>query len=311
MRKRILVGKDLREEPPTKDFAFPIYVTDDSLFNFEQNILACHWHSDLEMTVVHAGQMEYHINDKVFTAEKGTGILANAGVLHFAYPLNGEDCSYSAVIFQPRLIYGYEGSATERRYMDSILHNPKLDAVFFQESIPWQREALSAILHVAELYRKGEVGHELLITGEMCRFWALLYQNLGDEAWGEVPASITTLKGILSFLHENYDKKLSLEQLAGAGSVSKGECCRLFQKTLKQSPFSYLHFYRIQKSIPLLLRGKLNITEISECVGFHGVSYFSEIFKKVMACSPRDYRKQATGQLSLQGKGDWREQEQR
>lgn len=292
-RKRILVGEDLREEPQRKNFAFPILAHEDSLFNFEQNMLACHWHSDLEITVVQKGQMEYHVNDKVFTAREGTGLMANAGALHFAYPMNGEDCSYIAVIFQPRLIYGYEGSAAERRYMDSILHNPKLDAVFFDQNIPWQREAMAIIPRVAELFRENPVGYELLIISEMCRFWVLLYQNLGDEAWGEMPASITTLKGILSLIHENYNQKLSLGQLAKAGNISKGECCRLFQKTLKQAPFAYLNFYRIQKSIPLLLQGELNITEISECVGFRGASYFSEVFKKVMNCSPREYRKQA------------------
>lgn len=293
MRKRIYVDKDLREEQPTRDYAFPLYVTEDSLFNYEHNMLSCHWHSDLEITIVIKGEMEYHINDKVFIAGEGTCLMANANALHFAIPVNGEDCSYNAVIFNPQIIYGYEGSAIEQRYISSVLHNPNLDAVLFTTEIPWQQEILSAVSRVVKLYQEKAIGYELLIASEMCRFWSLLYANLDVGEKGEIQTSIATLKDILSFIHANYNKKLTLAQIAGAGNISRGECCRLFQKTLKQSPFAYLHYYRIQKSLPLLTQGERNITEISENVGFNGVSYFSEVFKKIMHCTPRDYKKRS------------------
>jgi AraC family transcriptional regulator, melibiose operon regulatory protein len=85
---------------------------------------------------------------------------------------------------------------------------------------------------------------------------------------------------------------LTLEELALSCNISKSECCRFFKKVMRQSPFEYLLRYRIQKSVPPLLMGQeLNITEISESTGFASASYYSEIFRRLMYCSPTEYRK--------------------
>ena len=80
--------------------------------------------------------------------------------------------------------------------------------------------------------------------------------------------------------------------LAAAGNISKSECCRFFKKVMRQTPFEYLLRYRIQKSVPLLLSAEMNVTEVAEAVGFVGPSYYSEIFRRWMDCSPTEYRKQ-------------------
>ncbi|MCU0080609.1 helix-turn-helix domain-containing protein [Extibacter muris] len=49
--------------------------------------------------------------------------------------------------------------------------------------------------------------------------------------------------------------------------------------------------YRIQKSLSLLVSDTYTITEIANQVGFSGSSYYSEVFRKYMHCSPREYKK--------------------
>ena len=99
------------------------------------------------------------------------------------------------------------------------------------------------------------------------------------------------MKKILAFIQDNYAQKITLTDIADAAHVSKSECCRLFKKVMKQTPVSYLIDYRIQKSIPLLLTKSLNITQIAESVGFGNSSYFSEMFRRVLHCSPSDYQR--------------------
>ena len=80
--------------------------------------------------------------------------------------------------------------------------------------------------------------------------------------------------------------------------MSVGHCGRLFMQVLQTTPYEYLINYRIKKSIPLLLSDNLNITEISENVGFSNASYYTEIFKRVMDLSPTKYKKEKLKSIS-------------
>ena len=85
--------------------------------------------------------------------------------------------------------------------------------------------------------------------------------------------------------------RITLDEMAAACHTSKSEFCRLFKASMHQTPFDFLLHYRIQKSLPLLCSSDLSVTEIAGSVGFSGSSYYSEVFRKFMQCSPTEYRK--------------------
>ena len=98
------------------------------------------------------------------------------------------------------------------------------------------------------------------------------------------------MKQSLDFIHTHYPEKIGLSEIARAGSVSPGECCRIFKKTLRQSPIQYLLAHRVRKSLFLLQEEGPNITEIAQAVGFSSASYFTEVFRARMNTTPREYR---------------------
>ena len=53
----------------------------------------------------------------------------------------------------------------------------------------------------------------------------------------------------------------------------------------------YIKKQRVEKSVMLLTTTTLNISEISDMVGFSSARYFSRVFKSEMGVSPSDYRK--------------------
>ena len=54
----------------------------------------------------------------------------------------------------------------------------------------------------------------------------------------------------------------------------------------------YVNKQRIERSIVLLTTTTMNITEISEVVGFSSLRYFSKVFKSIKGEIPSAYRKQ-------------------
>ena len=103
--------------------------------------------------------------------------------------------------------------------------------------------------------------------------------------------NIERLRAILSYLQKHYMEKITLEDIAKEIGLCESECCRFFKRHMNQTIFEYLLEYRIEKSLPLLIKGEDSITAIAQKVGFSNPAYFGKVFHQIMRCSPSDYRK--------------------
>ena len=99
------------------------------------------------------------------------------------------------------------------------------------------------------------------------------------------------LQSILLFIYAHYADDLQLSDLAASANISVGECCRIFQNILHTTPYGYLTNYRIQTSVSLLHRD-LPISQIAGLVGYNQVSNYIATFKRIIGCTPAQYRKQ-------------------
>jgi len=46
----------------------------------------------------------------------------------------------------------------------------------------------------------------------------------------------------------------------------------------------------MEKARELILKGDAKIYEVAGCVGYHDLSYFSQVFKKKYGLSPKEYK---------------------
>ena len=86
-------------------------------------------------------------------------------------------------------------------------------------------------------------------------------------------------------------EKITLEDIARAGQLSKSECCRYFKRYFKMSPLNYVIDYRIKKSLYLLQRSDVSVTEVAYQVGFNSTSYYISKFREIMRTTPLAYQK--------------------
>lgn len=102
--------------------------------------------------------------------------------------------------------------------------------------------------------------------------------------------NLDIIKKKVGYIQENYREKLTLAEIAASGAVGQSKCCKLFKDYMNATPIAYLNQFRLNKSCELLRNRNLSITEISEAVGFGGISYFSECFNKYYYQTPSEYR---------------------
>lgn len=161
--------------------------------------------------------------------------------------------------------------------------------------ISWQQKVLEAMRDIHHLFlEQGEL-YELKIQQKLSFIWLSLLQNKGEEYLKpsgnrRTNRDVERLREILTYLHKHYMEKITLEEIANRIGLCRGECCRFFRRHMKQSLFDYILYYRVEKSLPLLVQSELSVTEIAEQTGFSSSSYYAKVFKKKMNCTPTQYR---------------------
>ena len=95
---------------------------------------------------------------------------------------------------------------------------------------------------------------------------------------------------IKNFLDSHYPENITLDTLSTLSYINKFHLVHLFTKQMGISPINYLITKRIEESKNLLTTTNYSIRDICTIVGFSNSSYFSQMFKKVVGYSPREYK---------------------
>jgi AraC-like DNA-binding protein len=94
-----------------------------------------------------------------------------------------------------------------------------------------------------------------------------------------------------SFITQNLNRNLTLEDIAAEAGFSATHFSRLFKKRYGMAVNEYIIGRRIAKAQLLLAQTALTVKEISYKCGFSDQLYFSRMFKKKLKITPVDFRK--------------------
>jgi two-component system response regulator YesN len=94
------------------------------------------------------------------------------------------------------------------------------------------------------------------------------------------------------FIQMNYaNSGLSLKMVSEFVELSESHFSTTFTKEVGETFTDYLTRLRLDKAKELIANTNLKLYEICERVGYTNAEHFSRIFKKVVGCSPKDYKK--------------------
>lgn len=279
------ISVDLKEKVihGTRDLPFVIYKNYFS--NTSSKYVLCHWHNEIEIAFCIEGSIKYIVNDKTFILNKDNFIIVNSNALHQAEIIDG-NATWYAILFDPKFLYGFEESKIQTEIFDSISYNN----LFLKD-----KDILNDIYELINIYFSDTDFRSLKILNILSKIYLSILKEAkeNDEVKNTNSRSQSVkLKQALDFISINYKNKITIDDISKNVGICRSEVCRLFKTELNISIADYILKYRIEKSIPLLLSNKLNITEIAEECGFNSSSYFAEAFKKIKNTTPLEYKKQ-------------------
>ena len=95
---------------------------------------------------------------------------------------------------------------------------------------------------------------------------------------------------MVAYLKENFKTKITLSDLQEKFHYSERYINQKFQKELGTTVIDYLNRFRLQKSLELIRKGEIPVSQIGWECGIGEYKYFNHVFKKYMGCSVREYQ---------------------
>lgn len=106
------------------------------------------------------------------------------------------------------------------------------------------------------------------------------------------PQDNERLRIIFNFVRENFQRQMSLDEVAGMISMTPPAFARYFKKNTGKTFTEFVNEYRLVHASKLLAEKPISITDICFESGFNNFSHFNKLFKEYTGKSPSDYRKE-------------------
>lgn len=98
------------------------------------------------------------------------------------------------------------------------------------------------------------------------------------------------IKRALDYIRDNYNKRISLDDIASSAYLNKCYLVELFKQETGKTPFSYVINYRIEKAKELLKYNKLKLEQVVKIIGYEDERQFRRLFKQVTGYTPSSFR---------------------
>ncbi|EGT4142349.1 AraC family transcriptional regulator [Clostridium perfringens] len=259
----------------------------------KQNILT-HYHDSIELIQILEGSLKCLIQGKEYTLYKDYLCIINQKQLHRLYSVNDENnCSFQRIIIEPNIFTSNKN--VYEKYIDPILSDNSFSHIISSSKNIFTKEIISFINLIKDIEELKPDAYELSIIA----FLHMIFQNIymlyksskKSEKFISIDADALLYRKMANFLYKNYHKKLSLDDIANSGSVSRSKCCMLFKKYTQNSPIEFLNLYRLEVSTSFLKNTTDNISTISLNCGFGQQSYYNRLFIREYGITPKEYRK--------------------
>lgn len=224
-------------------------------------------------------------------------------VLHQSIKLVAKAVYFSPLIIddslQPDILRRDYIQLSETQYKDYFLIIPFIDREEFK--IPYIEIGPLISRRTTQLFK----GVEEELTSNESEFWPcrsrsfllellFLIQNIITDskhrAALELPETSGDVNDIILYLHTNYNKKITIEELTNIFHINRTTLSEKFRSSTGVSIIEYLIKLRIKMASIMLRDTLLPISEILNRVGFNDSVYFSRMFKKYIGFTPSEYR---------------------
>ncbi len=239
-------------------------------------LVCTHWHSYYEWVEIMDGTADMMVGKKSFSVKSGDIVFIDSGMLHRLTAT--DECSIRGVVVPvlgrdafvlPDIFHSPEDNPVihNDRYLHTII-----DLMTEEYELPdydYKDEAIYAYTNLLNI-----------ITGRALQSTEMVKRK-------ENPV----LRRAVIYMHENFNRDISVNDVADSVNLSKYYFLHLFKESMGQTPMNYLKKIRLNNAVEMIEKSEYSITDIASKCGFSSVNYFDRVFKEYTNTTPFQYKK--------------------
>ncbi|MBQ7573979.1 MAG: helix-turn-helix transcriptional regulator [Clostridia bacterium] len=267
----------LSATPTQLTTTLPFYISEVGHFIAEEGYeVIRNTHNSFLLLFTKSGMGTVISEDMPFVLEKGNAIIIDCHTPHRYFSV-GEGWEFYWVHFNGAMA----------KDMFSILYPDNISAVNINDGVAM----LEIINGLLELAGQNDISGSLKISLGIHNIFNIMVSSLLEgEQVRHNGRYYEYIQNAVDFIHKNYDKNITIDDIIDELHISKFHFIRLFKRTMGTTPYNYIMAYRINTSKMLLRSTDKPVSEIAELCGFLDSSNFIRQFKKHCNQKPTAYR---------------------
>lgn len=242
------------------------------------NMSHSHYHLYYELYFLETGSRQHIMQGQQYETKIDSFMIFEPYVMHYSF--SGPDKPFKRIVMyfnenaiaSPGLLEALKGS--------SGLYEPEPRIASMVHSI------LKEMLKEQE---NDDALHEAVMQNLLN---TLLLMVMRNTLASPRPEHQSRMSRVVSYIENNYEKELRLQDIAAQFYVSEYYLCHEFKKYTNRTIVQYVNALRILHAQRLIAETDLNFTKIAERTGFSSLTHFNRTFKGITGKSPSAYRKQ-------------------
>ncbi len=263
-------------------------------FGFQRHkpevMASSHWHGHIEINYLFNCSADYLINGKKISVPEGKMILFWASIPHQMIAKEGEGDMVNIYIpLQAFLSWKFSNE-----FISEILHGEVLVADYLHSSdelltVMWEEDLAknspSLTLQVIDEIRNR-------IRRMSFEGFTTFTLSTGETklAGKSLVNGLPHIQSILRYIADNYDQKITIEDVAQVTGLHPNYAMKLFNQVMKISIKQYINKLRLQHAQALLVDTNNPVLNIAFEAGFGSISRFYDIFQREFNMTPQQFR---------------------
>ncbi len=250
-----------------KDFPFVLHT---DFVGCNQNFSQLHWHDNLEILNCIDGEGTVIIDSKPMSITKGTTVIINPGSSH--HIISDSLVTYHCFIVDYNFLTQTAGIPEEHNFIASVC----------------DEKLYNHLNNAMAEYTEKRLGYDIAVKAEILNALSILYRISPNNIQ---KTDNTYIKNAIRYIKNNFNKDISLEDIANSASLSKYYFTRLFKNYTNCTVNEYIRNVRCREAEYLLSHSSLSVSEIATQCGFNDISYFTKVFKERTGVLPSEIKK--------------------
>lgn len=250
-----------------------------------------HSHEEIELIYVIDSTIDITINNQIYNLKPRDILFVSSQDIHSFNTPDGE-CNRLVLLFKIPDI----GDTLElfTRKM------PQIPLISYDEKRTKEKNIHALlekeIMNIIDEYKYKRSLYTIAITSRIYNVLKIMTRNMefvskSSAYTKQFYKEVQAIRKVFDYISQKYHEPITLQEVADRSNYSIYHFTRIFKKITGMTFNDYLTYYRVQKSIELLLETDKPITEIVYLSGFNSIQTYNRVFKELKQMSPREFRK--------------------